>query len=599
MKKYFGIQFLDMQSYVFANMYYTPFVCVCASRNSGKSTISAPLLMGKSILIPNHRSYIISGNASQAQETFMKIEQIAKKQISSFVGLTDFFKSEIIVNGTNKDGFVHKPEDFNFNVFNGSSVHTITSNYDGERGKRSNLNLYDETGFLEKKAFASTEPFTTQDSNFALGKDSSGNMIDLSCEPLKNPNQLIYLSSASDVTTYFYEKYKSFAKKMFMGDKNYFCADINCELVLNPMIHGKLYPTPLVSQAKIDQKMRENPEEGRREYYNIFSKDGGDGQPFKRAAIVRNSIPMKPILYNEENKKRHIAFFYDPARSSDNSIILVGEFWEDNSPKQLGWLGKIINCVSFVDIAKKDKTPIRTPEQIDLIKEMLVKYNGEGFSDYENIDALLIDSGAGGAGRPISDFFMDDWKDKKGVFHKGLIDPIEGKDYLNKYPNAVKKIQLVSPKKHRTIMFDALVEMLDNDYIIFPENYEGTEYLMLPEEKEVEVTNKTTNKKEIEKEIEYRRVELDFDEQLALRNINLLKTEIVNIFRYDSPDKTSHSYRYPPDKISSWHDDRAYCLAMFGWYLSNLRVNRIRNKRVNNKFNPKRAIKVRVPKTHY
>ena len=69
------------------------------------------------------------------------------------------------------------------------------------------------------------------------------------------------------------------------------------------------------------EKMRENPEEGLREYYNKFTKDGGDGQPFKRASILRNSEPIKPLLRNEGNKKRHIGLFYDPARSFDNSIF--------------------------------------------------------------------------------------------------------------------------------------------------------------------------------------------------------------------------------------------------------------------------------------
>lgn len=593
----FGIMFLDAQAYVYANMYYTPFVCVCASRNSGKSTISAPLLMEKSILIPNHTSYIISGNASQAHETFLKIEKIARKQISSFVGLTDFFQSEIVISNTSKNGFVHSANDFNFSVFNGSSVHTVTSNYDGERGKRSNLNLYDETGFLDRNAFASTEPFTSQESNFALGK-KDGEMIDLSCEPLKNPNQLIYLSSASDVTTYFYEKYKTFAKNMFMGNKDYFCADIGCELVLNPMVHGKVYPVPLLTQAKIDQKMRENPEEGLREYYNKFTKDGGDGQPFKRASILRNSEPIKPLLRNEGNKKRHIGLFYDPARSFDNSICLVGEFWEDESPKKKGWMGRVVNCVSFVDIGKHKKTPMRTPEQIDMIKEMLVGYNGEGYTDYENIGVLMIDSGSGGAGVPIADFFMEDWVDSEGITRKGLIDPIESKDYIHKFPTAVKKIQLISPRKYKTDMFDALVDMLENDYIIFPEKYEGEGSLMLPVEREVETEDGKTHKKRKEKEIEYEKVELDFEEDLSLRNIDLMKTEIVNMYRYDNADKTTHTYRLPPDKINTWHDDRAYCLAMFGWYLMCLRSNTIRNKKTEG-FNVKRAIKMRVPKTHY
>ena len=147
-------------------------------------------------------------------------------------------------------------------------------------------------------------------------------------------------------------------------------------------------------------------------------------------------------------------------------------------------------------------------------------------------------------------------------------------------------------------MVDALVDMLENDYIIFPEKYEGEGSLMLPVEREVETEDGKTHKKRKEKEIEYEKVELDFEEDLSLRNIDLMKTEIVNMYRYDNADKTTHTYRLPPDKINTWHDDRAYCLAMFGWYLMCLRSNTIRNKKTEG-FNVKRAIKMRVPKTHY
>lgn len=68
---FMGIEFLDLQKYVFMNMWYKPFVLLCQCRNSGKSTISAPFLMAKSILYPNFYSYIISSNGSQAQETFL------------------------------------------------------------------------------------------------------------------------------------------------------------------------------------------------------------------------------------------------------------------------------------------------------------------------------------------------------------------------------------------------------------------------------------------------------------------------------------------------------------------------------------------------
>ena len=73
---------------------------------------------------------------------------------------------------------------------------------------------------------------------------------------------------------------------------------------------------------------------------------------------------------------------------------------------------------------------MRTPEQISYIKQMLLDYNGKQVADYENIEALLLDSGAGGAGVNIADYLMEDWRDSQGNSHKGLIDKIESEDYL-------------------------------------------------------------------------------------------------------------------------------------------------------------------------
>ena len=544
---------------------------LCGDRYTAthNSTISAPYLMAKAMLYPNFYSYIISTNGSQAQETFLKIEKICKRQLSSFTGLTDVFQNEIITSNANKDGFTHKPESFTFGVFNGSKIHTLNSNYDGSRGKRSNCNFYDETGFMLEKAFSATEPFTTQDANFKLGGD-----IDVSLEPQTFPNQLIYASSASSIDTYFFTKYKEFSKQMLLGNKNYFVADINCDLVLNPMFNGKLYPVSLLTQEKIDNAMRENKEQALREYHNIFSKEGGEQQPFKRGQMIKNSEVRRPMLINEGNINRYICAFYDPARSFDNSVVLFAEFFED---KELGWLCKIINCVSLVDIGKVKKTPMRTPEQIEYIRNILLDYNGQGFGEYENIGDILVDSGAGGAGVNIADYFMEDWTDKKGAKRKGLIDKVESKDYINQFPDAVDKLKLISPKKYRTEMFDALVEMIDMDLISFTETYDLKGYLMLPYETELDVIDPETKKKQ--KEIEYKKTILTFEEELALKNIDLLKEELVQVYRFDNAEKTSHKYALSPDKVNTMHDDRAYVGAMCGWYLKQLRRKNITDRK--------------------
>ncbi|WP_223821905.1 terminase [Paenibacillus peoriae] len=532
----------------------------------------APFVMAKTNLIPNFQAYIMAGVGSQAQETFLKIEKIAKKEISSFTGLTDIFYNETVKSSANTDGFTHNPASFQYKLYNGAALNSLNGSYDNNRSKRSNLNVYDESGFAPEELFVTSLPFITQDSNFKLGGD-----IDISLEPKQFPNQAIFASSASGTDTYFYKVYKDYAKKMFIGDNRYFVADINAEIVINATFNGKKYPVGLLKQEVIDDAMRKNKEKALREYYNKFSTEGGENQAVKRSVIIRNSEVRLPLLYNNTGNK--IALAYDPARSYDNSITMVGEIYWDET---VGYKMRICNGVSFVDIAKEKKTPMRTPEQIAHLKQMILDYNGTHSADYENISALLIDSGAGGGGVNIADDFMEDWTDSKGILHKGLIDKKESSDYISKFPNATDKIKLMNPKKYKTEMFDALVEMLGLDLISFTEEYDMKGYLTLFDNEEIEYEDekKNKNKSVTSKEKIHK---LSFDEELALKNIDLAKEEVVNIYRYDNPNG-GRRYALSPEKESKMHDDRAYCLAMLAWHLQQLRREKLLN-RSNEEYN--------------
>ena len=560
----------------------TPNNVWCQSRGSGKTTLLAPFIMAKSVLIPNYQTYIISGIGSQAQETFLKIEKIAKKEISSFTGLTDVFYNETVKSSANRDGFTHNPASFKYQLFNNSATNSLNGNAQGIRSKRANLIAFDESGFIEEELFVSAMPFISQDSNFKLG----GN-IDMACLPKALPNQVIMASSASSTDTYFWKCYKEYSKRMFLGDTRYFCADINAEVVLNPTVNGKKYPA-LLRKEVIDDAMKDNKEKALREYYNKFSTEGGENQAIKRSVIIRNSETRVPILYNDGNKKFVLA--YDPARSYDGSVCMVGEIYYD---EVVGYKMRICNGVSFVDVSKKKKTPMRTPEQVDFVKQMLLDYNGQQSADYENIEAILIDAGAGGGGHILADYFMEDWIDNQGRKHKGLIDKIESADYISKFPNAVDKLKLMNPKKYKVEMYDALVEMLGLDLISFTDEYDMKGHLNIFENTEVEYQDEKNNKK---KEIQShaKTYKLSFDEELALKNIDLAKEELVNIFRYDNKSG-SVQYDLAPDKKSKMQDDRAYCLAMLGWYLQQIRRENIINKQSKKDIDIKKLFSFRQP----
>ena len=550
------------------NSWVTPYCVWCQARGSGKSTLGAPFIMAKGMLFPNHKTYILAGDGSQSKEMFSKIEKIAKKEIESFAGLTDVFLNETVKNTANKDGFKHNPSSYEYNLYNGSATYTLNSNADNLRSKRSQLNFYDEGGFVEEKLYVTTEPFTVVNSDFKMGGDT-----DVSLRPKQVPNQRIYASSASSIDTYYYLKYKEFAKKMFLGDDRYFVADIKDDLVLNATQYGKIYPVPLLTEEVINVAMRENPEKANREYKNIFSREGGETQAVKRALLIKNSESRPPKLVNDgDNRTKDSKFLlaYDPARSDDNSVSLVGEIYED---PHVGYKLDLVNAVSFADIDKKRKTPLRTPEQIAKLKQMLLDYNGVQSADYENIEMLLIDAGAGGGGVNIGDYLMEDWIDNKGFTHKGLLDfdYKENEVYKKKFPNAVDKVRLIIPTGLRTQMFDAMVEMIKLDLVTFPKEYDTKGYISLFDDKEVVGKD---GKKEIEQTS--RIYKLSDDEEFALKQIDLMKEEVVNIHRFKGDG--THKYSLPADKKNKMNDDRAFCLSMLCWYLSEKRREHITKK---------------------
>ena len=531
---------MDYQRYTFMQSFDKQFVVWLMSRNGGKSTLSAPFIMTKMMLFPNFESYILSTTSAQSQDTFLKMEKIAKRQIESFTGLTDIYFNEIVKSASNSDGFTHSPQGFKYELYNGSRVISLSGEENNIRGKRSNLNVYDESGWVTENYAVTTGAFCLQNADFKLGKN-----LDMELLPKNIPNQLLFCSSASSVDSYFYSIYKEWSKMMFAGSKNHFVADLDCEVIINATNHGKKLYVPLLTIDKVDDAMRQNKEKALREYYNQFTVEGGNNQPIKRAEIIKNSTVRVPVLCNDTGENRRFVMAYDPARSYDNSVVTVGEIIYD---EEVGYKLRLQNCVSLVDIGKKKKTPMRTPEQVDHVKQMILDYNGKGFADYENIDCLMIDSGSGGAGVNIADYFMEDWVDNQGHKHKGMIDKVESEEYVRKFPNALDKIKLVSPKKYRTEMYDAMIEMLNLGLIEFTDTYDNKGFILVP--------------KYIDKDnVEYNKINLDGDEEMALRNIDLAKEEMIQTYRFDS---SNGGYRYdlPSDKKSIMHDDRAYTISM-------------------------------------
>ena len=550
LEDFFRIQPLDSQAYVMQSAWATPNVVICASRAWGKSIWVSWFVMEKQMLSSEPwNCYIASGSSQQSATTFRKLEDVANDRISSLRGSTGkLFKNEVVINAAAGDGFSHNPAGFEYRIYNDSFTRTLSSNVDKSRGARSDCVVFDECGFLDGNLIEVYKAFCAVDNSFATGFDENGNSIDmvrLMAMPQSPPKQLIYISSASSVDTEFYKIYRDYSKQMIAGNPDYFVANIDCELAMRPTIHN--VPTvSALTKEMIEATMRTNPIKGRREYYCEFSEDAGADAIIKRGMITRNEETRVPLLYNDTGDKRFI-LAYDPARSMDNSVIGVLELYTVKMVDGSDDLrGRIVNCANLMDVGKKMKTPMQTPDQVKYLKQMVLDYNA-GMDAYGNICGVYIDAGSGGGGVNIADYLMQDWETADGIIHRGLIDREYSSDYVPRFPNAVDKIKLLSPTAYKSVIYESLIEMMNQNKISFTSAYDNKGYLTLFDideetlKKEREritekLKKKKLNQRDFEEQLESeldkvqsvntRIQKLSWQEELALANIDAMKEEV-------------------------------------------------------------------------
>ena len=614
---FFNIELLDAQAWIIQRSWTCPNVLLVCTRGFGKSTVIDIMIMTKDMLFNNYWTYIASGSGSQAEQTFTTLERLANDNIDTMLGSTGYiFKQEIEIKNAAGDGFSHSSNGFSYNLFNGSMTQTLNSNIDKKRGMRGNV-IFDECGFLSEEMMQVYAAFAIVNKSFASGKDRDGNSIDMNrlrCIPSNIPNQLFYISSASSTDTEFYRLYRDFSKRQLMGDPDYFVAHIDCEVAFRPTIRGEVM-APLLTKSTVETAMRTNPEKARREYYCEFTTDAGVDAIIRRGVITRNEETRKPLLYNDTGDKKFV-ITYDPARSRDNSVILVGEIYDSELPD--GTIEKkmrLVNCINLVDVGKKIKSPMQTPDQIKYLKKIILDYNG-GADAYGNIVGVYIDAGSGGGGVNIADYLMEDWVDEAGITHRGLIDKEYSAEYVKKFPNAVDKVKLMSPSAFKSEMYEAMIELINQDKISFTAPYDNKGYLTIfniDEEKlnkaKKEITEKLKKKKlsqeEFDKEFEEelnkiqsvntKVVKLDWQDEIALANIDALKEELVNMVR-KKRDSGKDSFELTPEKANKLHDDRAYTCCMASYALMQERRKTITQKKTKQEIDYSSIFQVRAPK---
>ncbi len=528
-EEFFGLKLIDYQAYCFMRTWSCQFALWAECRGAGKDTLAAVYYMTRLSLIPNYSLYISSNTYSQSVESFNKLRDIALKRIPSFASATDVFARELDKTGSNTEtGFLQAPT-CKFRLYNNSKMEALSSNLEAIRGKRGAV-WFNETAWKTAEELAVVENYINVDTSFSTSTEQVRYF-----NPQQMPLQILYTSSVGDVTYPFFDKYKTFYKKMLVGNKNYFCFDVNAYDILH---HSTIDGVPIKAHLTEDQIMKaieEDPDAADVELFNKFRKGGGKNSVVTMDELIRNSTVRKPLLYNDTGKKKFI-FCYDPARNFDGSVLSIFQVIDD---QEVGYRLKFENSVSMVDTGTKNKTPLPMPAQLDIIKDLMIKYNGERSAEWENIE-FYIDAGSGGGGiSAVADQLMEDWTDKFGKKHRGIIDPVH-KQYetaRKKYKNAAQIVHLVDPQGYKKVMYDAISKMVKLNLINFTD-YDNKDYIL--------IENKDGG---------FDTVELTFEEKLALVNMNTAKMQLSYMCREDTPNG-GVTYELAKDK-KGLHDDAA------------------------------------------
>ena len=146
LQDFLKIQLTDHQKWMILSSWTPSTVVWLCSRATGKSFMASVFLMTRSLLLPNTNSYIMRPSGGQAQETFQKMEDIAKGNIASLMGTSSVFLDECVRMNSSADPFTHAKTSYSVSLYNGSTINTLNSVAKNIVGIRSNMSVFDEAG---------------------------------------------------------------------------------------------------------------------------------------------------------------------------------------------------------------------------------------------------------------------------------------------------------------------------------------------------------------------------------------------------------------------------------------------------------------------
>lgn len=292
-------------------------------------------------------------------------------------------------------------------------------------------------------------------------------------------------------------------------------------------------------------------------YYNKFDNDSNEDAFIKRSVLNKYSKPYYPI-FNNDTLDRTFILAYDPSTKLDNSVVAVAELKHDD---EKGYWVEFVNMVNLVEILSNgEKVLIQKPDQVDRIKEMLIDYN-QGALDYDNINMLIIDAGAGGGGEDIGQYLMREWVGHDKKRHLGLIDLED--EYMkvreDDYPANVQKLRMFNFKRDKVRAYERAQNAINQGLAIFPTSLNPRMEL------EFEETDAEGN-------IRIRYENVNEEERNALIQLDLAKEELVAMVKNKRPNGTVQFDLSPDAKSRNFHDDRADVVCMILDRLMELRA---------------------------
>ena len=176
----------------------------------------------------------------------------------------------------------------------------------------------------------------------------------------------------------------------------------------------------------------------------------------------------------------------------------------------------------------------------------------------------------------------------------------------------------MAPAAYKSEMYEAMIELMNQDKISFTASYDNKDYLsmfdidekLLKKEKTrivSELKKQKLNEEEFEKQlreelskvqsVKTKIVKLDWADKLALTNIDALKEELVNMVR-KKRESGKDSFELTPEKANKMHDDRAYTACLISYALMQERRKSITGKKKKSTSNLADILPIRTAKRH-